>query len=88
MISEKKQTVIENEGNLKRLRYIDVGRGIGMMLVVLGHTVNPGSLLWKAIFAFHMPLFFMLSGYLYKQRDKATPLRCIFAKRFVELMPS
>lgn len=48
-----------------RNRAIDIARGLGILLVVLGH--NP--LVWKdsgepyrVIFSFHMPLFFFLSG--------------------------
>ena len=43
--------------------WIDVARGIAILLVVLGHCIgnlyNPGN---RFILAFHMPLFFFLSG--------------------------
>ncbi|MGE5462843.1 MAG: acyltransferase family protein [Syntrophothermus sp.] len=49
----------------KRIEYIDIARGIGILLVVMGHNdfalVSP--LLYKLIYSFHMPLFFFLSGY-------------------------
>ncbi|MGE5378536.1 MAG: acyltransferase family protein [Bacteroidota bacterium] len=49
----------------KRINYIDVARGIGILLVVMGH--NDFSLIspffHKLIYSFHMPLFFFLSGY-------------------------
>ncbi len=45
----------------KRKEYIDVAKGIGIILVIAGHCG-----LWKGITAFiyffHMPLFFLLSG--------------------------
>lgn len=48
----------------KRLNWLDVGKGLGMILVMLGHTNIPSPL--KAfIYTFHMPLFFFLSGYLF-----------------------
>lgn len=49
----------------KRIEYIDIARGIGILLVVLGHNdfalVSPFA--YKLIYSFHMPLFFFLSGY-------------------------
>ena len=49
----------------KRIEYIDIARGIGILLVVMGHNdfavVSP--FLYKLIYSFHMPLFFFLSGY-------------------------
>jgi polysaccharide biosynthesis protein PslL len=47
--------------------WIDVLKGIGIVAVVTGHAFSwrDGSLL-PLIYLFHMPLFFFLSGYLYK----------------------
>ncbi len=49
----------------KRIEYLDVARGIGILLVVLGH--NDFSALSpffrQVIYSFHVPLFFFLSGY-------------------------
>jgi len=49
----------------KRIEYIDIARGIGILLVVMGHNdfgyVSP--FVYKVIYSFHMPLFFFLSGY-------------------------
>lgn len=47
-----------NEIVLSRNKQIDVMRGIGIFLVVLGHTYHNSGVLYL----FHMPLFFMLSG--------------------------
>ena len=58
-----------------RLAYIDIARGIGIMLVVLGHTlaeanyhVQNSTVLFfgQLIYSFHMPLFFFLSGMFFK----------------------
>lgn len=46
-----------------RMEWIDFCRGIGIMLVVLGHCNPPFN---KIIYGFHMPLFFIISGFLYK----------------------
>lgn len=43
-----------------RIEWIDVAKGIGMILVILGHTVRLDVI--TPVYAFHMPLFFFLSG--------------------------
>ncbi|MCR5787818.1 MAG: acyltransferase family protein, partial [Bacilli bacterium] len=48
----------------KRLSYIDVSRGIALFLVVFGHLFLIGSNTSRWIFSFHMPLFFIISGYV------------------------
>ncbi|MCX6082468.1 MAG: acyltransferase family protein [Chloroflexi bacterium] len=52
----------------KRIEYIDVAKGIGILLVVMGHNdfglVSP--FFYKLIYAFHMPLFFFVSGMFFK----------------------
>ena len=58
-----------------RIKWIDTVRGVGIILVILGHTSTP---LKKLIYGFHMPLFFLLSGYLYSQKTIS-----IRAKRFI-----
>lgn len=52
----------------KRITYIDIAKGIGILCVVLGH-VNLWDKLDMLIHGFHMPLFFFLSGYLFKATD-------------------
>lgn len=49
----------------ERLLFLDIARGIGIMLVVLGHLWSAPEELRKYIYSFHMPLFFVISGYLY-----------------------
>lgn len=46
-----------------RLKWIDAAKGVGIILVVAGHVWTRGAAR-DAIYAFHMPLFFLLSGYL------------------------
>ncbi len=48
----------------KRVQWIDTVKGIGILLMVIGHAGNiPIAKLW--IYSFHMPLFFIISGYVY-----------------------
>lgn len=45
-----------------RLGYIDMAKGIGIILVVLGHIVYVNEYVRVVISGFHMPLFFVISG--------------------------
>ena len=48
--------------------FLDIAKGLAIILVVVGHVVqgsatNFDDLLWfKVIYSFHMPLFVFLSG--------------------------
>lgn len=53
-------------GDNRRIVWVDAVRGIGIMLVVLGHMAIP-HLAKLFIYSFHMPLFFFISGYLNKR---------------------
>lgn len=48
-----------------RIDYIDVFRAFGILLMIMGH-VYFGSLFDKWIHVFHMPMFFFISGYFFK----------------------
>lgn len=52
----------------KRLDWIDVAKGIAIILVIVGHTVPNPSPLRHAIFSFHMPVFFILAGYTFRPK--------------------
>ena len=49
---------------MNRLKWIDMAKGYGIILVVLGHLYIFNLSSW--IYSFHMPLFFFISGYLFK----------------------
>jgi fucose 4-O-acetylase-like acetyltransferase len=52
----------------KRIGYIDIARGIGILLVVLGHNdlKDYHPILNRMIYSFHVPLFFFLSGMFFR----------------------
>ncbi|MBF8807821.1 MAG: acyltransferase family protein [Enterococcus lacertideformus] len=58
---------------MKEVQYINYAKGIGIALVVLGHI----GFLEQYIYAFHMPFFFFLSGFLLSNIEKKK------TKRFV-----
>jgi len=63
-----------------RLAWIDVAKGIGIALVVIGHACAEATAInamWArdVIYLFHMPLFFIVSGYLAKPGPLASYAR-------------
>lgn len=75
----------------KRLGWVDYAKGIGIFLVVLGHTLRglvTSSILDSAavqavdqwIYAFHMPLFFFLSG-LFIHRSSGKPFKTFLVEK-------
>ena len=66
----------------KRLTYLDMAKGIGIFLVILGHIeyIREDTLKW--ISSFHMPLFFVIGGILaYEKREEGRPLFSALAAR-------
>ena len=50
-----------------RMDYIDIYRAFGIILMVMGH-IGFGGKFDKFIHAFHMPMFFFISGFFYKEK--------------------
>lgn len=66
----------------KRLTYLDMAKGIGIFLVILGHIeyIREDTLKW--ISSFHMPLFFVIGGILaYEKREEGRPFFSALAAR-------
>ena len=57
-----------------RVTYLDLAKGIGIILVVLGHMENISSELRIWISSFHMPLFFVISGMLLALKGADKPI--------------
>ncbi len=69
------------------INYIDIAKGIGILLVILGHSIvwTPHyPLLSCLIYNFHMPFFFILAGMVIS--DKHSSWR-IFSSRFTKFIP-
>lgn len=48
----------------KRIEALDIAKGVGIILVIIGHMSS--SYLRDWIYSFHMPLFFIISGICFK----------------------
>lgn len=61
-----------------RIEWVDVAKGIGILLVLIGHAPRDAmrsryvsiDFLYHFIYSFHMPLFFFLSGVVYEHTKK------------------
>ena len=76
---------------MKRNNYIDIVKGFAMLMVVCGHCIQYGyrieylnsrnfcfNPVYMLIYSFHMPLFALISGYLfYYTAEKRTPCQVI-----------
>ena len=61
---------------MKRNIALDITKGIAILLVIIGHCGSiPYMPIRHLIFTFHMPLFFLISGYLYKKRGVGETLK-------------
>lgn len=47
-----------------RIDYIDYAKGLGILLMVIGHYEYLNHSFTQWIYSFHMPMFFLISGYL------------------------
>lgn len=55
----------------QREKWIDVVKAIGIILMVIGQASPPFSFkIW--IYSFHMPLFFIVAGYLFNEKKWAS----------------
>ena len=70
-----------------RLHYIDILKGIGIIFVIIGHmsTYFPASLRIY-LYSFHMPLFFFISGFVYKKEYEQMSYKKYISKRASELV--
>ena len=55
----------------KRLQYLDVSRGLALLFVMIGHNINKESFLYHFVFTFHVPMFFVISGYVYRYKKNS-----------------
>ena len=79
----------------KRLDYLDMTKGLGMILVLIGHLQGDSIFTFSPyiqplcvfVFSFHMPMFFIVSGILMAvKNDEVKPFRDVAASRFRGIM--
>ena len=88
-MSAKKIDKLSLQGNNKRIDWIDIVKGIGILLVILGHA--PRDIMrekffiidffYQIIYSFHMGLFFSISGCIYVYTKKSNQSIYLFMKK-------
>ncbi len=72
------------DSSVEHLEWVDVLKGLGILMVVWGHSGSQNAFY---MFWFHMPLFFLVSGYLYRFRPQQTWLGYVQRKARHILVP-
>lgn len=72
--------------NKKRIAWIDIAKGFTILTVIWGYTLAGGTLARQIICSFHMPLFFLLSGYTMKRAKSKKDLIDRTKKDFMRLI--
>lgn len=52
-----------------RIETIDIAKGLGILFVVWSHAKGPFT---PYMYQFHMPLFFLISGFLFNSRNSGS----------------
>lgn len=65
---------------------LDIGRGLGIVLVILGHVSFLNENLHRAVYSVHIPFFFLLSGYLFNPGNITLIFSHFALKRFYRLI--
>ncbi len=68
-----------------RIVWVDYAKFLAIALVVLGHLPLTDDNLVRFIFSFHVPAFFMISGFLFKY-DSAIKWKDFLAKNILQLL--
>lgn len=56
--------------DMNRIYCLDCMKAFGVLLIILGHLPLLNEQVMKVIFSFHMPLFFICSGYVFKENSR------------------
>lgn len=71
---------------MKRILWIDVLKGLGIIFVIVGHAEIP-SVLSHFLYSFHMPLFFLISGLTLKNKNEIKFSKVIVSEGKKLLLP-
>ena len=70
---------------MSRSLTLDIAKGFGIILVVVGHCIKAYTIPGIFIYAFHMPLFFLISGICFNG-EKYQEFKPFFYKRLRQLL--
>ena len=67
----------------KRKDYIDIAKGLGIICIVIGHALTKGTPLRRWVFAFHVPLFFILAGLTFAPKNSLDYIKTRFRRLMI-----
>lgn len=62
------------QSRVERLSWLDILKGIGIILVAIGHIYSNRTV-FNWLYSFHMPLFFLAAGWVYKEKTVITDIK-------------
>lgn len=65
---------------MKNDKTVSFVKAIGIILIVLAHSLPSKAIAWRIIYTFHMPLFFIMSGYCFKSSYLDNPKQFVIKK--------
>ncbi len=71
--------------NTKRIKWVDIAKAIAIFAMIQGHTTPYGSPARNFIYSFHMPLFFILTGYTAKEISSFADFKVQLKKDFFHI---
>lgn len=69
--------------NKDRESEFDILKGIGIILVIIAHTMPVSSIFYRIIASFHMPLFFLVSGYFFSEKSNVIMFKSKFRRLII-----
>ena len=63
----------EENREVQRIEYLDVARGIAIILMIIGHIIKNTQFI-NVIYSFHIPIFVFISGFFFKGKEKINKL--------------
>lgn len=70
--------------SIRRINYLDYIKGFAILLVILGHIYYYDNPIKIFIYSFHMPLFFIISGFL--SNNKSLDIKTTICNKFKSLI--
>ena len=58
---------LQHSAGARRISWVDYGKGLAILLVFWGHAICPEPVR-ASFYAFHIPVFYFLSGYVFSTR--------------------
>ncbi|MCX9085630.1 MAG: acyltransferase family protein [Candidatus Methanoperedens sp.] len=70
---------------MKNLKWIDITKGIGILLVIFGH-LHITNIFRQIIFTFHIPLFFFIGGFLFNYNKYKKDTQLFIKNKLIRLV--